>query len=128
MYRGEAMIARSRQVAPVLTVVLAAGAAWQAREPRPPESGHPGAAAVRDRGFTLVASGEALPHGSAIDRARFDAGGTGHDFGPMLSGIRSVVAVADLALCHMETVYDADADYSGRASGPRCTRRPLRHP
>ncbi|MFC5672872.1 CapA family protein [Streptomyces incanus] len=107
------MIARSKQVALALTVVLAAGAAWQAREHRPPESGHPGASAVRDRGFTLVASGDVLPHGSVIDRARFDAGGTGHDFGPMLSGVRSVVAGADLALCHMGAVYGADGDYTG---------------
>ncbi|GAB2814183.1 hypothetical protein GCM10027073_53060 [Streptomyces chlorus] len=72
------MIARSGQVALALTVVLAAGAAWQAREHRPPESGHPGASVVRDRGFTLVASGDVLPHGSVIDRARFDAARTGH--------------------------------------------------
>ncbi|MFC5958722.1 CapA family protein [Streptomyces pratens] len=107
------MIARSRQMALALTVVLAAGAAWQTREHRPPESGHPGASAVRDRGFTLVASGDVLPHSSVIDRARFDAGGSGHDFGPMLSGVRSVVAGADLALCHMATVYGADGEYTG---------------
>ncbi|MFD3730931.1 CapA family protein [Streptomyces sp. NPDC058632] len=107
------MIARSRQVALALTVVLAAGAAWQAREHRPSESGHPVPPAGRDRGFTLVASGGVLPHSSVIDRARFDAGGTGHDFRPAFSGIRSVVADADLALCHMETVYGADGDRTG---------------
>ncbi|MFI8306600.1 CapA family protein [Streptomyces sp. NPDC085927] len=109
------MISRSRQVALALTVVLAAGAAWQAREHRPPESGHPVAPVVRDRGFTLVASGDVLPHSSVIDRARFDAGGGGHDFGPMLSGVRSVVAGADLALCHLETVYGADGDFTGHS-------------
>src|SRR5690606_24642239 len=57
--------------------------------------------------------GDVLPHTSVIDRARFDAGGTGHDFRPMLAGIRSVVAGADLALCHMETVYGENGDYSG---------------
>ncbi len=31
----------------------------------------------------------------------------------MLAGIRSVVAPADVALCHMETVYGADGDYTG---------------
>ncbi|CAM5348076.1 Poly-gamma-glutamate synthesis protein (Capsule biosynthesis protein) OS=Streptomyces griseomycini OX=66895 GN=FHS37_006047 PE=3 SV=1 [Streptomyces griseomycini] len=31
----------------------------------------------------------------------------------MLSGIRSVVAGADVALCHMETVYGVDGDYTG---------------
>lgn len=105
------MIARSRQVALALTVVLAAGAACQAREHRPAATGHPAPSA--DRGFTLVASGDVLPHTSIIDRARFDAGGTGHDFRPMLSGIRSVVAPADVALCHMETVYGADGVYTG---------------
>ncbi|WP_326756291.1 CapA family protein [Streptomyces hirsutus] len=112
------MIARSRQVALALTVVLAAGAAWQDRDRRPPESGHPGAPVVRDRGFTLVASGDVLPRGSAINRARFDAGGSGHDFGPMLSGVRSVVAGADLALCHMGTVYGAGGDSTDFESPP----------
>ncbi|MEV8592537.1 CapA family protein [Streptomyces sp. NPDC052012] len=105
------MIARSRQVALALTVVLAAGAACQAREHRPPATGHPAPSAAR--GLTLVASGDVLPHTSIIDRARFDAGGTGHDFRPMLSGIRSVVAPADVALCHMETVYGANGVYTG---------------
>ncbi|WP_406466922.1 CapA family protein [Streptomyces hirsutus] len=112
------MIARSRQVALALTVVLAAGAAWQDRDRRPPESGHPGAPVVRDGGFTLVASGDVLPRGSAIDRARFDAGGSGHAFGPMLSGVRSVVAGADLALCHMGTVYGAGGDSTDFESPP----------
>ncbi|GAA1421986.1 CapA family protein [Streptomyces thermospinosisporus] len=105
------MIARSRQVALALTVVLAAGAACQAKDHRPPARGQHAPSAAR--GFTLVASGDILPHTSVIDRARFDAGGTGHDFRPMLSGIRSVVAPADLALCHMETVYGADGVYTG---------------
>ncbi|KES09186.1 hypothetical protein BU52_03810 [Streptomyces toyocaensis] len=107
------MIARSRQVALVLTFVLAAGAACQAREHRPPEPGRPAPSAAERRGFTLVASGDVLPHSSIIERARYDAGGTGYDFRPMLSGIRSVVAPADVALCHMETVYGADGDYTG---------------
>ncbi|MEV0692184.1 CapA family protein [Streptomyces sp. NPDC050388] len=107
------MIARSRQVALALTVVLAAGAACQARDHHPPESGHPGASAARDRGFTLVASGDVLPHDPVIDRARFDAGEAGHDFRPMLPGIRSVVTGADLALCHAGTVYGADGDHGG---------------
>ncbi|CAM5557123.1 hypothetical protein SFUMM280S_00421 [Streptomyces fumanus] len=54
-----------------------------------------------------------LPHASIIERARFDGGGAGHDFRPMLAGAAPVVARADLALCHMETVYGADGDYSG---------------
>ncbi|MFE0444582.1 CapA family protein [Streptomyces fungicidicus] len=107
------MIARSRQVALALTVVLAAGAACQARAHRPAEPGRPAPSATDPRGFTLVASGDVLPHDSIIERARYDAGGSGYDFRPMLSGIRSVVDPADLALCHMETVYGADGDYTG---------------
>ncbi|MFJ7134806.1 CapA family protein [Streptomyces fungicidicus] len=107
------MIARSRQVALALTVVLAAGAACQARAHRPAEPGRPAPSATGPRGFTLVVSGDVLPHDSIIERARYDAGGSGYDFRPMLSGIRSVVDPADVALCHMETVYGADGDYTG---------------
>ncbi|MDG9718953.1 CapA family protein [Streptomyces sp. DH24] len=106
------MIARRRQVALALTALLVAGAACQADRqeqaggPAPSESGS-------SRGFTLVASGDVLPHSNIIERARFDAGGSGYDFAPMLAGIRPVVSGADLALCHMETVYGADGDYTG---------------
>ncbi|MEU6162986.1 CapA family protein [Streptomyces tanashiensis] len=65
-------------------------------------------------GFTLVASGDILPHDSIIRRASEDADGAGYDFGPMLSGVRSVVSRADLALCHMETVYGEEGGpYTG---------------
>ncbi|MEU6252427.1 CapA family protein [Streptomyces sp. NPDC047043] len=103
------MIARRRQVALALTVLLAAGAACQAQHREAAGRPAPGAT----RAFTLVASGDVLPHSSIIDRARFDAGGAGYDFRPMFSGIRPVVSRADLALCHMETVYGANGDYSG---------------
>ncbi|MFJ7342960.1 CapA family protein [Streptomyces sp. NPDC101110] len=106
------MLARSRQIALALTVVLAAGAACQARDHDKPDRGRP-APAAGPRGFTLVASGDVLPHSTIIDRARFDAGGTGYDFRPMLAGIRSVVSRADVALCHMETVYGANGVYTG---------------
>jgi hypothetical protein len=108
------MIARRRQVALALTAVLAAGAACQAERQQPPDRpGHPAPAAETPRSFTLVASGDVLPHTSVIERARFDANGSGHDFRPMLAGVRPVVAGADLALCHMETVYGENGDYSG---------------
>lgn len=108
------MIARRRQVALALTALLTAGAACQAQDHDPPERpGRPAPSADGHRGFTLVASGDVLPHSSIIDRARFDAGGTGYDFRPMLSGVEPVVSRADLALCHMETVYGADGDYTG---------------
>ncbi|MFE1906097.1 CapA family protein [Streptomyces gardneri] len=76
----------------------------------PPASAAPGAASA-PAGFTLVASGDVLPHDSIIRRAAQDAGGDGYDFGPMLAGVKSVVAPADLAICHMETVY-------GKEGGP----------
>ncbi|MGW8575103.1 CapA family protein [Streptomyces niveus] len=65
-------------------------------------------AAAPERGFTLVASGDVLPHDSVISRAGVDAGGTGHDFVPMLAGVKPVVSAADVAICHMETVYGPD--------------------
>ena len=104
------MIARRRQIALALTALLAGGAACQAHDHGTPGRPAPSAAA---RGFTLVASGAVLPHSSIIDRARFDAGGDGYDFRPMLAGVRSVVSRADLALCHMETVYGANGNYTG---------------
>ncbi|MFF4780937.1 CapA family protein [Streptomyces griseorubiginosus] len=104
------MIARRRQIALALTALLAGGAACQAHDHGTPGRPAPSAAA---RGFTLVASGDVLPHSSIIDRARFDAGGDGYDFRPMLAGVRSVVSRADLALCHMETVYGANGNYTG---------------
>ncbi|ANW17050.1 CapA family protein [Streptomyces clavuligerus] len=68
------------------------------------------------RGFTLVASGDVLPHDSVIQQARMDAGGGGYDFAPMLAAVAPVVSGADLAICHMETVYGADGDYRGYPS------------
>ena len=102
--RGDSVIARRHQVALALTVLLAAAAACQAHD-RESASGRP--APSVSRGFSLVATGDILPHASVIDRARFDAGGTGYDFGPMFAGIQPVVAGADLALCHLETVHTA---------------------
>ncbi|MEU6547220.1 CapA family protein [Streptomyces sp. NPDC046859] len=104
------MIARSRLVAIAVTAVLAAGAACQAHNRE--VAGRSGASAG-PRGFTLVASGDVLPHTSVIDRARFDAGGKGYDFRPMLAGAKPVVSAADLALCHMETVYGENGEYTG---------------
>ncbi|MFF1909234.1 CapA family protein [Kitasatospora sp. NPDC058218] len=60
------------------------------------------------RAFTLVATGDVLPHTEIIQQAREDAGGSGYDFDRMLDGVRPVVSAADLAICHMETVYGAD--------------------
>ncbi|MEV5610724.1 CapA family protein [Streptomyces sp. NPDC052225] len=109
---------RTRQAAAALAAVLtglgAGCAAAPERQPSPPSasaSGQPAPAAAR--GFTLVASGDVLPHTSIIAKANEDAGGDGYDFRPMLAGVKPVVSAADVAICHMETVYGADGDYSG---------------
>ncbi|MFJ8159384.1 CapA family protein [Streptomyces sp. NPDC096136] len=84
----------------------AAGAPAAAARSAPP--------AAPARGFTLVASGDVLPHTSIIQRAAADAGGEGYDFRPMFSAVKPLVSAADLALCHMETIYgDDDGPFSG---------------
>ncbi|MFJ6080494.1 CapA family protein [Streptomyces sp. NPDC092369] len=106
------MIARRRQVVLALAAILVGGAACQAQDHQSPSrAGQPAPSAAR--GFTLVASGDVLPHSSIIDRALFDGGGKGYDFRPMLQGVKPIVSGADLALCHMETVYGANGDYTG---------------
>ncbi|MFJ9425387.1 CapA family protein [Streptomyces sp. NPDC101249] len=106
------MIARRRQAALALTAVLAGGAACHAQHHESSlHAGQPGAAARG--GFTLLATGDVLPHASVIDRANFDAGGEGYDFRPMLADVEPLVSRADVALCHMETVYGANGDYTG---------------
>ncbi|KUN86364.1 CapA family protein [Streptomyces griseoruber] len=108
------LVARRHAVALAVTALLAAGAACQAHErerQHPQRPGPPAASAAR--GFTLVASGDILPHSSVIERAQFDAGGTGYDFRPMFADIAPVVSRADLALCHLGTVYGANGLYSG---------------
>ncbi|MDD9380216.1 CapA family protein [Streptomyces sp. ZAF1911] len=118
------MTARTRHALALLTaVVLSAVAGCSAGgDPAPARlagspsapapSGAPGSttapAAGSMKGFTLVASGDVLPHLSVIRRAASDADGDGHDFRPMFSGVKPIVSAADLALCHMETIYGPD--------------------
>lgn len=67
--------------------------------------------------FTLVATGDILPHDSVIEQAHRDAGRRGYDFRPMLAGVKPVISAADLAICHMETVYGpAGGPYTGYPS------------
>ncbi|GAA2941135.1 MULTISPECIES: CapA family protein [Streptomyces] len=77
----------------------------------PGANGAGGEGAKDARAFTLLASGDVLPHSSVIDRAATDAKGRGYDFRPMLKGAAPAVSGADLAICHMETVY-------GQQGGP----------
>ncbi|WP_228992042.1 CapA family protein [Streptomyces sp. DH8] len=101
-----------------LALLLAAATGCTGHQPTPPaSSGHPAARGVGGghaegpRPFTLLTAGDVLPHSSVIDRAAADAGGAGYDFAPMLAGVAPVVSGADLAFCHMETVY-------GKKGGP----------
>ncbi|MFE7378766.1 CapA family protein [Streptomyces zhihengii] len=107
--------------AALAAVACAAGCAAERTPPRaaPPSGQAPsaaGGARAAERPFTLAASGDVLPHASVIQQAAADAGGTGYDFRPMLAGVAPVVSRADLAICHMETVYGANGDYSGYPS------------
>ncbi|GHB60096.1 lipoprotein [Streptomyces cirratus] len=70
--------------------------------------GRSAATAGGAKGFTLVASGDVLPHTSIIRQGATDSEGDGYDFRPMFAGVKPVVSAADLALCHMETIYGED--------------------
>ncbi len=108
------MTTRTRHTVALLSALLLAAAAGcsAAGDSSPARLGgsagptHSSAAgAPAARGFTLVASGDVLPHTSVIRQAANDADGDGHDFRPMFSQVKPLVSAADLALCHMETIY-----------------------
>ncbi|MFD4002050.1 CapA family protein [Streptomyces rubiginosohelvolus] len=101
-----------------IALLLAAATGCTGQPPTAPApSGPPAARGAGGQGadgprpFTLLAAGDVLPHSSVIDQAAADAGGAGYDFAPMLAGVAPVVSGADLAFCHMETVY-------GKEGGP----------
>ncbi|MFK0184884.1 CapA family protein [Streptomyces rubiginosohelvolus] len=101
-----------------IALLLAAATGCTGQQPTAPApSGPPAARGAGGQGadgprpFTLLAAGDVLPHSSVIDQAAADAGGAGYDFAPMLAGVAPVVSGADLAFCHMETVY-------GKEGGP----------
>ncbi|MBZ9599321.1 CapA family protein [Streptomyces yangpuensis] len=104
---------RPRAVALLSALLLSAAAGCSAAGDTAParlgESGPPAPSSAAGvpaaKGFTLVASGDVLPHTSVIRHAADDAEGEGHDFRPMFSGVKAMVSGADLALCHMETIY-----------------------
>lgn len=93
----------------LLSTAAGCSAAGDSAPARLGDSGGPASSSAAGppaaKGFTLVASGDVLPHTSVIQRAANDAGGDGHDFRPMFSGVKALVSAADLALCHMETIY-----------------------
>ncbi|WP_265523283.1 CapA family protein [Oerskovia flava] len=76
------------------------GASASAPTPSRPLAPTPTPAPEPDAEFTIVATGDLLPHMPVLVSARTDEGG--HDFGPLLSGIDPWVRGADLALCHLE--------------------------
>ncbi|CAL9594443.1 CapA family protein [Streptomyces sp. enrichment culture] len=105
-------MSRSRRTALSATALLAAAtAAACTAAPRPVTPAPPAAPSAQDpavRPFTLAATGDVLPHDSVIRAAHADANGAGYDFRPMLAGVAPVISAADLAICHMETVYGED--------------------
>lgn len=117
------MTKRTRQAAALLSALLLSAAAGcsAAGESAPARLGESGGPAVSSaagspaaKGFTLIASGDVLPHTSVIKWAAREADGDGHDFRPMFSGVKPLVSGADLALCHMETIYgEEDGPFSG---------------
>ncbi|MEU1073682.1 MULTISPECIES: CapA family protein [unclassified Streptomyces] len=126
----------SRRMALLAALVAAATAGCTAEHPAPARLPHHqdserpgtpspagGAATAAPRPFTLVATGDVLPHASIIRRAAADANGDGYDFRPMLAGVKPVISRADLAICHMETVYGPDggpfAGYPAFTSPPQ---------
>ncbi|MBV7242790.1 CapA family protein [Streptomyces sp. MW-W600-10] len=109
---------RPGAVAALALLLAAATGCTGQQHPAPAPSGPPAAArgaggqdADGPRPFTLLAAGDVLPHSSVIDQAAADADGAGYDFAPMLAGVAPAVSGADLAFCHMETVY-------GKEGGP----------
>jgi poly-gamma-glutamate capsule biosynthesis protein CapA/YwtB (metallophosphatase superfamily) len=76
----------------MLAALVALGLAWTPHVSAPPP--------VR---FTVAASGDFLVHEPVAARALAYGGGGRYAFGPMFASIRSRVAGADLALCHIET-------------------------
>ncbi|MFJ4964676.1 Capsule biosynthesis protein CapA [Streptomyces sp. ADI96-02] len=109
------MTQRIRPGIAAIAVLLTAATACTATHPPGPRAdrspaaarGSQGRDAEHPRPFTLLASGDVLPHSSVIEQAAQDAGGAGYDFTPMLEGVAPAVSRADLAFCHMETVYGA---------------------
>jgi 2',3'-cyclic-nucleotide 2'-phosphodiesterase (5'-nucleotidase family) len=100
--------------AALLTAALAACGAPRQRDARDQDAAaaaHHEPAQRRLHPFTLLATGDILSHDSVIRQAHADANGSGYDFRAMLSGAKPVASRADVAICHMETVY-------GSAGGP----------
>ncbi|MEU8922558.1 CapA family protein [Kitasatospora sp. NPDC048545] len=107
---------RGPVLATAVTLLLAPAGCGSPTAPPPADDRSPTVAAAAAatasptgrRAFTLVATGDVLPHTEIIRQAAEDAGGTGYDFRPMFADVKPLISGADLAICHMETVYGAD--------------------
>jgi poly-gamma-glutamate synthesis protein (capsule biosynthesis protein) len=100
---------RESRAAAVALLLALAGCGGPTAQPPHHEAGATAAhSPTGPRAFTLVATGDVLPHTEIIRQAAEDAGDGGYDFSKMLAGIKPVISSADLAICHMETVYGAD--------------------
>ena len=75
--------------------------------PRSPVAPPPPPTTPARRTATVVLSGDLLWHDTVWQSAQADAGGHGYDFDPMFAGVRSLVAGADLAVCHEEVPFAA---------------------
>lgn len=82
---------------------------------RAPEEGRASSPTPTQRSFTVVATGDVLPHERLVTQARRDAEGTRDlDFRTLLAGVRPAVRDADLAVCHLETPFaPPDGPYEG---------------
>lgn len=81
----------SSYVTPAAATVTAPAGVARAAAPTPPP--------VPETRFTVVATGDVLPHGPVVDSA---TSGAGIDFSPLTAAIKPYIEGADLALCHME--------------------------
>ncbi|WP_433573067.1 CapA family protein [Streptomyces sp. CA-251247] len=100
------------------------GGPWSADacSERPASAPSAAGGAAPERRFTLVAGGGVLPHGAVVRQARVR--GDGYDFRPVLAGVRPVVSAADLAICHLETVFSAVEEQGGDAGGRAAVTSP----
>jgi poly-gamma-glutamate synthesis protein (capsule biosynthesis protein) len=84
----------------VRVALIAFALAWSGAGGPPLEVGETTAV---PREFTVAASGDLLIHGPVAAQALANGNGRVYDFTPMFAPLRSRIAGADLALCHVET-------------------------
>lgn len=60
----------------------------------------------RPDGVAILAfTGDTLVHSPLWSAARRNGGGDGYDFGPMFAEVAPIISQADLAVCHLETLF-----------------------